>query len=46
MEKNEIIALSIVALAAFLAARYFLSKKDGGCCSKDCFKPKDTLPKK
>ena len=47
MDKNEIIALSIVALAALLALRYFMDKKGrGGCCSKDCFKPKDPLAKK
>ena len=36
MDKNEIIALSIVALAAFLALRCFLGKKGGGCCGSGC----------
>jgi hypothetical protein len=37
MDPNEIVALSIVALAALLALRCFLGKKGGGCCSSDCF---------
>ena len=45
MDTNEIIALSIVALAALLALRLMASKKNG-CCSKDCFKPKEPLAKK
>ena len=36
METNEIIALSIVALAALLALRCFLGKKSGGCCGSGC----------
>jgi len=36
MENNEMIALGIVALAAFLALRYFFGKKGGGCCGSDC----------
>jgi len=46
MDKNEIVALVIVAVATFFAVRYFLGKKGGGCCSKDCFKPKNTSSKK
>ncbi len=46
MDNNEIIALSIVVLAALLALRCFLGKNGGGCCSKDCFKPKEPLAKK
>jgi len=46
MDANEIIALSIVALAVLLAIRYFVRQKGGGCCSKDCFKPKDPVAKK
>ena len=36
MDTNEVIALSVVALAVLLAARYFLGKKGGGCCGSDC----------
>lgn len=36
MDTNEIIALSLVALAALLALRCFLGKKGGGCCGSDC----------
>jgi hypothetical protein len=36
MDQNEIIALSIVALAALLALRCFLGKKGGGCCGSGC----------
>lgn len=36
MDNNEIIALSIVALAALLALRCFLGKKSGGCCGSGC----------
>jgi hypothetical protein len=36
MANNEIIALGIVALAAFLALRCFFGKKSGGCCGSDC----------
>ncbi|HOW87633.1 MAG TPA: hypothetical protein P5561_02955 [Candidatus Omnitrophota bacterium] len=37
MDQNEIIALSIVALAALLALRHFISTKGGGgCCGSDC----------
>jgi hypothetical protein len=36
MDNNEIVALSVVALAAFLALRCFLGKKGGGCCGSDC----------
>ena len=46
MDTNEIIALSIVAIAALLAVRYFCKRKGGDCCSKDCFKPKDPVAKK
>jgi hypothetical protein len=46
MDKNEIIALAIVAVATFLVIRYFMRKKGGGCCSKDCFKTKDLPGKK
>ena len=46
MDTNEIIALGIVALAVLLAVCYFIRQKSGGCCSKDCFKPKDPLSKK
>ena len=37
MDANEIIALSIVAIAALLAARCFFGKKGGGCCNSGCF---------
>ena len=49
MDRNEIIALGIVALAALLAARYLLSKKGSGCCSAGCLpksEPKENLDKK
>lgn len=50
MDKNEIIALSIVALAALLSLRFFLRKKNGGgCCSSGCLpsgRPKDPDVKK
>ena len=37
MDSNEIIALSIVALAALLALRHFFGKKGGGgCCGSGC----------
>ncbi|MEI7750510.1 MAG: hypothetical protein WCJ71_00335 [Candidatus Omnitrophota bacterium] len=36
MDNNEIIALSIVALAALRALRCFLGKKSGGCCGSGC----------
>jgi hypothetical protein len=36
MDTSEIIALSIVALAALLALRCFFGKKGGGCCGSDC----------
>ncbi len=36
MDTNEIIALSIVALASLLALRCFFGKKSGGCCGSDC----------
>jgi len=36
MDTNEILALSLVALAALLALRCFLGKKGGGCCGSDC----------
>lgn len=36
MDKNEILALSIVAVAVGLVIRYFIKQKGGGCCSKDC----------
>jgi hypothetical protein len=52
METNEVIALSLVALAALLALRYFLGKKGGGCCGTDClpagrpkFEKKDKVTK-
>ncbi len=44
MDANEIIALSIVAVAAFLVVRCFWGKKGGGCCGSDClpkFEKKD-----
>jgi hypothetical protein len=44
MDTNEVIALSLVALAAFLALRCFLGKKGGGCCGSGClpkFEKKD-----
>lgn len=47
MDTNEIIALSIVALAAFLATRHFLRKKGRGCCGSDClpkFNKKEKTP--
>jgi hypothetical protein len=47
METNEFVALSIVALAAFLALRHFLGKKGGGCCGSDClpkFEKKEKVP--
>ena len=49
METNEVIALSVVVLAAFLALRFFLGKKGGGCCGSDCLpkfekKDKDAKP--
>ena len=46
MDTNEIIALSIVALAALLVLRLFLRKKSGGCCGGDCLKPKGPSEKK
>jgi hypothetical protein len=46
MDRNEIIALGIVVVAALLAVRYFLRQKGGSCCPKDCFKPKDPSAKK
>lgn len=49
MDTNEIIALSIVALAALLAFRCFFGKKGGAFCSKDCLlsdRPKDPKEKK
>jgi len=36
MDTNEMIALSLVVLAALLALRCFLGKKGGGCCGSDC----------
>jgi hypothetical protein len=36
METNEIIALSIVALAVLLALRCFFNNKGGGCCGSGC----------
>ncbi|HOW59243.1 MAG TPA: FeoB-associated Cys-rich membrane protein [Candidatus Omnitrophota bacterium] len=39
MDKGEMIALGIVALAVLLVIVYFIKQKGGGCCSKDCFKP-------
>ncbi|MFH0984914.1 MAG: FeoB-associated Cys-rich membrane protein [Candidatus Omnitrophota bacterium] len=48
MDTNEMIALSIVALAAFLALRHFFGKKGGGCCGSDClpkFEKKDKVEK-
>lgn len=46
MDKNEIIALSIVAVAALLVIRCLLGNKGGGCCGKDCLKPKAPSVKK
>ena len=37
MDANEVIALSIVAIAALLALRCFFGKKGGGCCNSGCF---------
>ena len=52
METNEAVALSVVALAALLALRCFLSRKGGGCCGSDClpvsrpkFEKKDKVTK-
>jgi hypothetical protein len=48
MDTHEMIALSVVALAALLALRYFLGKKGGGCCGSDClpkFEKKDKVTK-
>lgn len=39
MDHTEIIALGVVALAAFLLVRHFLKSKGTGCCPKDCLKP-------
>ncbi len=36
MDKNEILALLIVAAAFLLAVRYFLRKKDRNSCGGDC----------
>ena len=36
MDANEILALSLVALAALLALRCFLGKKGGSCCGSGC----------
>ena len=47
MEINEIVALSIVTLAALLALRHFVGKKGGGCCGSDClpkFEKKEKVP--
>jgi len=48
MDKTEIIAIGIVAVAVLLVIRYFIKQKGGGGCSKDCFKPtlKDSSEKK
>ena len=49
MDKNEIIALSIVVVAVVLVIRYFIKQKGGGCCSKDCLpsgRPKEPSEKK
>ncbi len=45
MDRNEIIAIAIVIVAAFLAIRYFIKQKGGACCSKDCLKPKEPKEK-
>lgn len=49
MDNNEIIALSLVALAALLALRCFLGKKGGGgCCGSGClpkFEKKNNVAK-
>jgi hypothetical protein len=52
MDTYEVIALSIVALAALLVPRCFLGKKGGGCCGSDCLpagrpklEKKDEAPK-
>jgi len=37
MDANEVLALSIVAIAALLALRCFFVKKGGGCCNSGCF---------
>lgn len=46
MDKSEIIALSIVVLAVLLVIRCLLGNKGGGCCGKDCLKPKVPSVKK
>lgn len=48
MDTNEMIALGIVAAAVYLAVRYFICKKGGGCCGSDCmpkFEKKGSVPK-
>ena len=43
MDKTEIIALSVVAIAVLLAVRHYRKNK-GSCCGTDCsqrFKGKD-----
>lgn len=48
MDTSEIIALSIVVLAAFLALRFFAGKKGGGCCGSNClpkFEKKEKVSK-
>jgi len=48
VETSEIVALGIVAGAVFLAVRYFVRKKGGGCCGSGClpkFEKKDGVPK-
>lgn len=37
MDRNEMVALSIVALAALLVLRHFISTRGGGgCCGPGC----------
>jgi hypothetical protein len=48
MDIHEMIALSIVAIAAWLVVRYFMKQKSGGCCGSGClpkFEKKDKVSK-
>jgi hypothetical protein len=45
MDKNEIIAIGIVIVAAIFAIYYLIKQKGGACCSKDCLKPKEPKEK-
>ncbi len=46
MDTSEILALSIVAVAALLVVRYFFRQKNGGGCSGNCLKSKRPSEKK